>query len=60
DVVLAFRAARPKVSHEIKADVQNVLNSQTAVYHYFDSRTGTIKDVPQLAMLPVLQYTLRF
>jgi ABC-type nitrate/sulfonate/bicarbonate transport system permease component len=36
------------------------LNAQTAVYHYFDPRTETIQDIPQLALLPVLQYTLRF
>lgn len=60
DVVVAYRAVRPKVSHEIKADVQNVLNSSTAVYHYYDNRTKAIGTVPQLALLPVLQYTLRF
>lgn len=60
DMVVAYRVGRPKVSHEIKADVQNVLNTQTPVYEYFDRRTGTIKTVDQLAMLPVLQYTLRF
>ena len=60
DVVMAYRIGRPKVSHEFKADIQNVLNAQTAVAHYFDSRKGTIEEVPQLALLPVLQYTLRF
>lgn len=60
DMVVSYRVGRAKVSHEFKADVQNVLGAQTAVYKYFDERTGTIKDVPQLNMLPVLQYTLRF
>lgn len=60
DVMIAYRAGRPKASHEFKIDVQNVLNSQTPVVEYFDRRTGTIKTVDQLAMLPVLQYTLRF
>ncbi len=60
DLVCTYRVGRPKASHEFKLDVQNVLNAQTPVYHYFDARTGTIKDVPQLALLPVLQYTLRF
>lgn len=60
DVVLSYRLGRKKVSHEFKLDVQNVLNARTAVYRYFDRRTGTIKDVPQLTMLPVFQYTLRF
>src|SRR5436190_6872114 len=60
DLVVSYRVGRPNVSHEFKADVQNVFNSQTAVYHYFDARSGSIKAVPQLALLPVLQYTLRF
>ncbi|MBP8823556.1 MAG: TonB-dependent receptor [Flavobacteriales bacterium] len=60
DIVASYRVGRPKVSHEFKADVQNVLNADTPVYYYFDKRTNAIKDVPQLALLPVLQYTLRF
>lgn len=60
DIVLSYRIGKKGVSHEFKADVQNVLNAQTAVYTYFDRRTGTVKEVPQLALLPVLQYTLRF
>lgn len=60
DVVISYRMGRPKVNHEFKADVQNVLNAQTTVYNYYDDRSKSIKTVPQLAMLPVLQYTLRF
>ena len=60
DMVIAYRVGRAKVSHEFKADVQNVLNTQTPVTYYFDHRTSSIKDIPQLATLPVLQYTLRF
>ncbi|MBK6549457.1 MAG: TonB-dependent receptor [Flavobacteriales bacterium] len=60
DIVASYRVGRPKVSHEFKIDVQNVLNAATPVYYYFDSRTETIQNVPQLAILPVMQYTLRF
>lgn len=60
DLVVSYRIGRPKVSHEFKVDVQNVLNSSTAVYSYYDERTRTIKPIPQLALLPVVQYTLRF
>jgi len=60
DVVASYRVGRPKVSHEFKLDVQNILNATTPVYYYYDSRTNSIKDVPQLGMLPVMQYTLRF
>ncbi|MCB0793433.1 MAG: TonB-dependent receptor [Flavobacteriales bacterium] len=60
DVVIAYRIGRDKVSHELKADVQNVLNASTAVYRYYDARGQRISTVPQLALLPVVQYALRF
>ncbi len=60
DMVLAYRVGRARVSHEVKADVQNVANAQTVVYEYYNNRTQRIETVNQLAMLPVLQYTLRF
>ena len=58
--VVSYRLGRPKASHEFKLDVQNVLNADTTVLRYYDRRTETIQDVPQLAILPVVQYTLRF
>lgn len=60
DVQLAYRVGRTKVSHEIKADVQNVLNAKTPVYRYYNNESERIESVDQLGMLPVLQYTLRF
>jgi hypothetical protein len=60
DMVVAYRVGGSRVSHEIKADVQNVLNARTPVQYYYDARTRSIKTVDQLAILPVLQYTLRF
>jgi len=60
DVVASYRIGRAKASHEFKIDVQNVLNSATPVYYTYDRRLKTISSVPQLAILPVMQYTLRF
>lgn len=60
DVVIAYREGRPKTSHEIKVDVQNVLGGSTTVYQDYDRTKQRIVDVPQLGLLPVLQYTLRF
>jgi hypothetical protein len=60
DMVLAYRVGRAKVSHEFKADVQNVLNGQTPVYRYYNTRLDRIDSVNQLAILPVVGYTLRF
>ena len=56
----ARQAITRRMKREGKIDVQNVLNAATPVYYYFDSRTETIQNVPQLAILPVMQYTLRF
>lgn len=60
DMVVSYRIGGAKASHEIKVDVQNVLNSATTVYTYYDRRNARLDAVPQLALLPVLQYTLRF
>lgn len=60
DMVLAYRVGRTRVSHEIKADVQNVLGGSTPVLYYYNNRTQRIESIDQLAILPVIQYTLRF
>lgn len=60
DIVTTYRVGRPRASHEFKLDVQNVLNAATPVYYYYDDRTQRIENIPQLALLPVMQYTLRF
>jgi outer membrane receptor protein involved in Fe transport len=60
DIVVSYRVGRPKASHEFKLDVQNVLNASTRVYSYYDAQTRTVQGVPQLGLLPVLQYTMRF
>ncbi len=60
DVVASYRVGRPKASHEFKIDVQNVLNADTPVYYYYEARSNSVRSIPQLALLPVMQYTLRF
>lgn len=60
DAVVSYRVGRPKVSHEFKADVQNILNAKTVVYRYYNSQDQAIEGGSQLSILPVLQYTLRF
>lgn len=60
DMVASYRVGRPKVNHEFKVDVQNVLNAQAPVGYFYDERTETIKSFSQLSILPVVQYTLRF
>jgi Carboxypeptidase regulatory-like domain len=60
DVSIAYRVGRPNVGHEVKLDVQNVLNAKTNVYQYFNASSGNVEYTSQLAILPVLLYTLRF
>ncbi len=60
DLMVSYRVGRPKVSHEFKADVQNVLNAATAVGYYYNQRRNAIETERQLGLFPVVQYTLRF
>lgn len=60
DLVVSYRVGRPRVSHEFKVDVQNVLNGKTNVTQYFNGQDGRIEGNSQLAILPVVQYMLRF
>ena len=60
DLVISYRVGRPRVSHEFKVDVQNVLNGKTNVNQYFNRQDGRIEGNSQLAILPVVQYMLRF
>lgn len=60
DLMVSYRVGRRKVSHEFKADVQNVLNAATAAGYYYNPRRDAIETARQLGLLPVVQYTLRF
>lgn len=55
-----YRINKRRVSHEFKADIQNMLNNQATIDYYFNSTTNKIESIKQLALLPVISYTLNF
>ncbi len=60
NLAVGLRMNRKHTSHEIKLDIQNLLNSQTTVLRYYDSSSGKVDKVPQLAMLPNIMYVVYF
>ena len=57
---VSYRINKRNVSHEFKADIQNMLNNQATIDYYFNSTTNKIESIEQLALLPVISYTLNF
>ncbi len=60
NIAISYRIEKTNLSHEIKIDVQNVLNAQTPIDYYFSETTQEIESIPQLATLPVISYTISF
>jgi hypothetical protein len=57
---VSYRLNKRRVTHEFKADIQNMLNNQATIDYYFNSTTNKIESIKQLALLPVVSYTLNF
>lgn len=55
-----YRINKRRVSHEFKADIQNMLNNQATIDYYYNDTTKKIESIKQLALLPVISYTLNF
>ena len=60
NLAASYRINKPKLSHEIKLDIQNITNNQTAIDYYYNSIRDEIGEIPQLAILPVLSYSINF
>lgn len=60
NLAATYRINKPKLSHEIKLDIQNITNNQTAIDYYYNSIRDEIGEISQLAILPVLSYTINF
>ncbi|MEQ8909905.1 MAG: TonB-dependent receptor [Vicingaceae bacterium] len=60
NLAVSYRVEKTNLSHEVKIDVQNVLNAQTPIDYYFSETTQEIENIPQLATLPVISYTISF
>lgn len=57
---ITYRVNRPKVTHEIKLDIQNLTNSQSIVGYSYNERTQLIEENYQLSMIPNLMYVISF
>ena len=60
NLAISYRVEKPKLSHELKLDVQNVLGSETPIDYYFNDVTDEVENIPQLSTLPVISYTISF
>jgi hypothetical protein len=57
---VTYRLDKPRASHSIKIDIQNLTNNKAAVNEYYNSRTGQIEKSTQLSLIPNLVYTIKF
>lgn len=57
---ITYRLDKPKASHSIKLDFQNLTNNKAHVDEYFNSRTNQIEYSTQLSFIPNIIYTIKF
>lgn len=57
---IGTRRDRPKATHELKLDIQNVTNNSALVQTYYAQQTQEIYEVNQLGMFPTISYTISF
>jgi hypothetical protein len=57
---VTYRLDKPRASHAIKIDIQNLTNNQARVDDYYNPRTGQIEYSRQLPFIPNIIYTIKF
>lgn len=60
DFGVSYTINRPKTTHTILLDVQNVTNRLNSFWDYYDSETGNIESVEQLGLFPFFNYRVEF
>jgi hypothetical protein len=60
NLAISYRINKPKISHELKIDIQNLTNNDAIIDYYYNDINKSIEEVRQLPMLPILSYTLNF
>jgi len=60
DAGVYYKYNTRKATHTIQLDIQNLTNRENYYLSYFDSRTGSIKKVNQLGILPNISYRIDF
>jgi len=60
DFKVTFRINRPKLSHEIYFNVDNVFNVSNVFAEYYSTLSQDIVRINQLGLFPTFQYTITF
>jgi hypothetical protein len=60
DLRLSLKRNKPKSTHTLALDIQNISNHENIFGRYFDPFTGEVKTAYQLPLLPVLSYKVEF
>lgn len=60
NLAFSFRRDRPKSTHELKFDIQNVTNAQGMVSNWYNAELDIIEESYQLPLLPVISYRIAF
>jgi hypothetical protein len=60
DFKIGFRANSKKVTHELSLDIQNIFNRQNPFIVKFNIQKQIVTTIPQLGLIPILQYRLTF
>jgi outer membrane receptor protein involved in Fe transport len=60
DVQISFRKDRPKTTHILKLDIQNVTNRLNTFNLQYDSETQSIRKSTHLGLIPILSYKVKF
>lgn len=60
DFKITFRLDRPKVSHEVFLNVDNVFNINNIFATYYNPLAQDVVTINQLGMFPIFQYRVEF
>ncbi len=60
DAGVYYKFNRKRATHTLQLDVQNFTNRQNYYFSYFDSKSGNVKTVNQLGILPNISYRIDF
>jgi hypothetical protein len=60
DAGIYYKINARRATHSIQLDIQNVTNRQNYYLSYFDNKSGTMKTIYQIGILPNISYRIDF
>ncbi len=60
DIKISYRLNRPKISHEVFVNVDNVFNISNVFAEYYSPLAQNVVTINQLGRFPTFQYTITF